>query len=114
MNKKLLAAFDAFANKDQNAATKLFREFFVESARQVNRKMERQLNEFYEGDDEESLEDEVDAPEEDHSDYDFADEDTSEDDFGVEDDADEDFGDDFGTDEESGEVPDASDRKSVV
>jgi len=109
MNKKLLAAFDAFANKDQNAATKLFREFFVESARSINRKMERQLNEFYEGDEEDSFEDEVEAPEEDHSDYDFADEDEGEDDFG----ADEDFGDegDFGeetpTAEQWTEVKDA-------
>ena len=112
MNKKLLAAFDAFANKDQNAATKLFREFFVESARQINRKMDRQLNEFYEGDKEESLEDEVDAPEEDHDGYDFDDE-SEGDEFGSEDD----FGDEdeFGSDEgvEAGEIPNAEEWAEV-
>lgn len=83
---KLMKSFEAFINHDTDTATKMYREFFIESAQAINAEMEEKLDEEFGGDPEEDLVDEVVAEG-------FGDE-AAEDEFG---------GDDFGGEEAQGE-----------
>ena len=57
--KKLMKSFEAFINHDTDTATKMYREFFIESAQAINAEMEEKLDEEFGGDPEEDLVDEV-------------------------------------------------------
>lgn len=87
----LMKSFEAFINNDTKAATQMFREFFIESAVEINKDLENKLNESFGGDPEADLEEEVVA------------EAFGEDEFGAGEDegepADEFGGDEFGEDE---------------
>ena len=56
---KLMKSFEAFINHDTDTATKMYREFFIESAQAINAEMEEKLDEEFGGDPEEDLVDEV-------------------------------------------------------
>ena len=56
---KLMKSFEAFINHDTDTATKLYREYFIESAQAINSEMEDQLDEEFGGDMEGDLYDEV-------------------------------------------------------
>lgn len=55
---KLVKAFEAFTNKDETTATKLFRSFFVESAQEINKNLE-ESDDFGEPDQGDDLVDDV-------------------------------------------------------
>jgi len=131
---KLVKAFEAFNNKNQNAATQLFRSFFVESAQEINSKLdEEDFGDADMGDDlesdvgyelDEAASDEVD-PELQDQDVDPAGIDRPADDFPIDgeqgDDevgADPEFGadDEFGADAdaEPTEVPDADEWAEIT
>ena len=79
---KLYKAFDAFSNHDLETSKKMFRGFFIESAREINQRMEKQLNEEFGQEPEDDLFDEISADE-------GEDESTDEDLFGADEDTDE-------------------------
>lgn len=131
---KLVKAFEAFNNKNPTAATQLFRSFFVESAQEINSKLdEEDFGDADMGDDlesdvgyelDEAASDEVD-PELQDQDVDPADIDRPADDFPIDgeqgDDevgADQEFGadDEFGADAdaEPTEVPDADEWAEIT
>ena len=89
---KLMKSFEAFINHDTDTATKMYREFFIESAQAINAEMEEKLDEEFGGDPEEDLVDEVVA--EGFGDEETPEEEAAEDEFG---------GDDFGGEEAQGE-----------
>lgn len=93
---KLMKSFEAFINHDTDSATRLYREYFIESAQAINAEMEDQLDEEFGGDMEGDLYDEVVAEAEHEDDNPFGGESAAEDEpadeFGAEDDAAGEFG----------------------
>lgn len=92
---KLMKSFEAFINNDTKAATQSYREFFIESAQEINKQLEEELDESFGGDPAEDLYDEVGVEDEE-----------SEEGFGGEEAADDFGGEDFGAEEaEEVELP---------
>ena len=56
---KLMKSFEAFINHDTDTATRMYREYFIESAQAINSEMEEELEEAFGGDPEADLVDEV-------------------------------------------------------
>lgn len=86
-----MKSFEAFINNDTKAAKQSYREFFIESAQEINKELEEELDESFGGDMGEDLYDEV-----------SVDDEAGENPFGEDESEGEDFG---GEEEPAGELP---------
>lgn len=93
---KLMKSFEAFINNDTKAAQQSYREFFIESAQEINTQLEEELNETFGGDMEADLYDEVGVEDESEGET-FGDDEFSDDEFESED--------EFGSDDVAAEAP---------
>lgn len=109
---KLMKSFEAFINNDTKSATQMYREFFIESAQEINKNLEEDLEESIDAEGDEQLEEAFgdDMGDDLMSDIEVEDEEAT-DEFGGE----EDFGaeEDFGGEEEAADAPGAEEWAEI-
>lgn len=102
-----MKSFEAFINNDTKAAQQSYREFFIESAQEINKQLEEELDEGFGGDMEADLYDEVGVEDE-------AEDFGGEDEFGAEEEVEDFGGEEMGAEAPSGdewaEIQDAFDE----